>query len=421
MADWDISEAFNDCLERMNAGQSIDACLRLYPQYAAVLRPMLETGQVVKRILPPQVEIDAAQARGRVKFQAALRSTPRRRYSPLPRLLPLAAAFLIAIFVVVGGAAAVAQNSLPGDVLYGVKRLSESIGLALAANPDLTAQFNQRRIDEIGQLLAARRVATVEFEGIITQQSGDIWIIAGLTVRLDPQTIRPESLQVGDTVRVEAYTTPTGELVATRLTLLLESQRVPTPTATLWPTATAQPSATSTPSPTATPQPTASPSQSPTPSLTPTASATSSPTPSPSPTPSATISLTPTATPTQCIPARPAGWVNYVIQSGDTVSGLATSRGITIEQLLTVNCLNDPRRILAGQTIFLPPAPQIASPTQGAGPGPGNAGGGTNSNQGGSDGGNQNSNNGSDDHGGGSGKGGNNNGNNNDNNGNNNG
>jgi hypothetical protein len=109
-------------------------------------------------------------------------------------------------------------------------------------------------------------------------------------------------------------------------------------------------------------------------------------------------SLTLTASPPQCLPARPAGWVNYTIQSGDTVSGLASSRGITIEQLLTANCLTDPRRIITGQTIFLPPAPQNASPTQGAGPE--DTGGGANSNQDGNGSGSQNDNNGSDDHGG---------------------
>jgi LysM repeat protein len=394
MVDREISEAFNDCLERINAGQSVDSCLRLYPQYAAILRPMLETGQVIRRMLPPQVEVSTAQARARVKFQAALRSTPQRRPTPLPRLLPLAAAFLIAIFVVVGGTAAVSQNSLPGDALYGVKRLTESIGLALDQNPALVQQYNQRRIDEINQLLAVRRVATVEFQGIITQQSSDVSIIAGLTVQIDPQTQRPESLQIGDTVHVEAYTTPTGELVAVRLTLLVESPRLPatTSTATIAPTATTQPSATFTPSQTTSPQPTATPTQTAAPSLTPTAT----PTPSPSPTPSITASLTSTTGPTQCVPTPPAGWVNYTIQSGDTVSGLASSRGITIEQLLTANCLTDPRRIIAGQTIFLPPAPQNASPTQGAGPG--DTGSGSNSNQNGNDSGDQSDNNGSDDH-----------------------
>jgi LysM repeat protein len=52
------------------------------------------------------------------------------------------------------------------------------------------------------------------------------------------------------------------------------------------------------------------------------------------------------------------------VQSGDTLSFLASSRGITLEELMAVNCLTDARWIIVGQTLFLPPgAPIVEQPS----------------------------------------------------------
>ncbi len=50
----------------------------------------------------------------------------------------------------------------------------------------------------------------------------------------------------------------------------------------------------------------------------------------------------------------PAGWTLYTVQPGDTMFGLAVSRGIQTYQIVTVNCLPD-TFLMAGQRIFLPP------------------------------------------------------------------
>jgi LysM repeat protein len=63
----------------------------------------------------------------------------------------------------------------------------------------------------------------------------------------------------------------------------------------------------------------------------------------------------PTATPTRCVPYRPAGWVLYTVQSGDTLYGLALSRQTTLAQIQQVNCLSS-YALYAGQQIYLPPA-----------------------------------------------------------------
>ncbi len=104
------------------------------------------------------------------------------------------------------------------------------------------------------------------------------------------------------------------------------------------------PTSTSTPSATATASATTAPSVTPT--------RTPSATPTRTPVPSSTPSLTPTAV--ACTPYQPPGWVAYTIQPNDTLSSLAASRGVSVAEVLRVNCLTDPSTIIAGQVIYLP-------------------------------------------------------------------
>lgn len=63
----------------------------------------------------------------------------------------------------------------------------------------------------------------------------------------------------------------------------------------------------------------------------------------------------PTATfppaPTQCPP--PSGWQPYLVQPGDSLAGLAGRHGITLELLMTENCLIS-SQIVADTLIYLP-------------------------------------------------------------------
>ncbi|WP_141981005.1 GH25 family lysozyme [Saccharothrix saharensis] len=50
----------------------------------------------------------------------------------------------------------------------------------------------------------------------------------------------------------------------------------------------------------------------------------------------------------------PSGWVPYVIQPGDTLSGIAARTGTTVAELASRNGIADPDRIYAGKTILIP-------------------------------------------------------------------
>ncbi len=132
------------------------------------------------------------------------------------------------------------------------------------------------------------------------------------------------------------------------------------------PPATATPTPTVDPSPVITdtlmPTPTELPSE--TPTLTPTFTFTATNTLTFTPTATDTPTITPTATitPTPKACQIPTDWVKYTVTSGETYFKIAGRYGTTVEVLQRVNCLNDPGRLLTGQTIYVPPLPP-ASPT----------------------------------------------------------
>jgi uncharacterized protein YraI len=91
----DLSDAFNDCIDRLHAGQTIDDCLRVYPQYAAALHPLLQTAQAVHRATPAI----PAGARARVWAQVSAQTTPTPRSKPHWRTWTLRAAAAIVIVI----------------------------------------------------------------------------------------------------------------------------------------------------------------------------------------------------------------------------------------------------------------------------------------------------------------------------------
>jgi LysM repeat protein len=65
---------------------------------------------------------------------------------------------------------------------------------------------------------------------------------------------------------------------------------------------------------------------------------------------------------------RPAGWVDYTIRPGDTLSSLAPDYGLTVAELKRANCLTDDL-IYAGATLWVPfhlpsPVPATRTPTR---------------------------------------------------------
>ncbi|MCL4246715.1 MAG: LysM peptidoglycan-binding domain-containing protein [Anaerolineae bacterium] len=353
-----LSEALNICIDRLAMGQSVEDCLRAYPEYADALRPLLYAGLASSRAEYSVQEVRAAKMRAQGRFEQALaRPLLRSR----PTRWPMAVATVAAAFILVfAGLAVAAQSALPGEPLWGLKRLTENVQLALSGGDFQRDQFAQRRIEEIALLLVRKQVASVTFEGTVEQISGEDWRIASLPVRVPQQVSDGQFTQVGDLVSVSGETTSDGLLIATMLVNLSRETLTPPPTAV--PTLLPEPSPSSTPTSTLAPTFTATPTMTPT----------SSQTPTPNPTSTLLPSATPTQTPDICIPTRPAGWIAYAIRAGDTLSRLAAATGVSLQTLIEVNCIPDASLVVVGQVIYLPSSPTPLATAAPVGPGDNN-------------------------------------------------
>ena len=81
--------------------------------------------------------------------------------------------------------------------------------------------------------------------------------------------------------------------------------------------------------------------------------ATGAPSGVPSGAPVATVAPTVPA-PVATAATAPASQQRYVIQSGDTLNGIAAQFGVTTQQLIDANSLQNPDVILPGQELIIP-------------------------------------------------------------------
>lgn len=163
-ADADFDSILDHCLSQMQAGRlALEECLALYPDQATALQPLLAAA--ARPMAAPRLSLRPA-AREAIEQRLIARLLARRASrSSASRPLAVhrvsfAAAMLAAVLFGVLITAA-SPGSLPGDALYPIKRLSESIGLQLAGEParaQLRIEWAQRRLDEFRQLASRGEV-----------------------------------------------------------------------------------------------------------------------------------------------------------------------------------------------------------------------------------------------------------------------
>ncbi len=208
-----LSDAFNACLAALESGVGLQVCLDLYPDLAAELRPALEAATAARSMSQIGVPT-AAMHRSRDRVVAMAQAMRRRRpIAPLrsfPRVAFAGLAALLAAFLGLGGLVAASAQSLPGDVLYPIKRAGESVSLELsasaAARQSLQEDYSQRRSSEVQSLLDMSRSAPVSFQGVVRRQSADSLLVGNIPVSLPKDTEIVGKIEDGVTVEVEGET-----------------------------------------------------------------------------------------------------------------------------------------------------------------------------------------------------------------------
>ncbi|MGE5072101.1 MAG: hypothetical protein ACM3MF_01620, partial [Anaerolineae bacterium] len=189
----EFENALDDCLRQLGSGRSsLGQCLARYPQYAAELRPLLETALRLQRgrgVRPS----GAARDRTRSKVAEYIQSHPQRprNMTPVPRL---AFAMLVVVLAFAFASTAFAQTALPGQILYALKLSSERAWRAASPNPvDVDISLADRRADEILVLATNRAHAARDDSKTVEAESEGIAGYNDVLLRLADEVKGPDA------------------------------------------------------------------------------------------------------------------------------------------------------------------------------------------------------------------------------------
>ena len=184
-----IESILAECLDELDRGVSVEACLERHPEQREELEPLLRAAQRVRST--PQVRPSASfrqGARERMILQIRHRESIREREKESKRptiferlwpdlrlsravtrfAVPVMAAMVIIFLLGAMGVGAVyaSSESLPGESLYPVKLAGERIRLALALSESRAARLHMRfaseRLEEAAALIAGRGARDIE-------------------------------------------------------------------------------------------------------------------------------------------------------------------------------------------------------------------------------------------------------------------
>ena len=159
----DLHDRLNACLDRLQRGATVEECLALYAQDTAELEPLLRTAHLTMRATA--VARPAARAELLASLSRAWQEQQTRRASRFSFLPPLfspalraGAVALVAVFALIAGgwgATSAAAESVPGEVLYPVKRTHERFLLLIIRPSDERARLHARLVERRGAEMAA--------------------------------------------------------------------------------------------------------------------------------------------------------------------------------------------------------------------------------------------------------------------------
>ena len=143
-----LDDIFNECYERIRSGESLESCLRSYPQYRIQLEPLLRTTFDIGR------RISYIYPRPEFKHWAQVRIESVQRYPRQPTIAeaPVASTWLrhgwaiivsvgIVLLLTTGSTMAASSQALPDEALYPVKLATEEVQRVLTVTPERKAQL----------------------------------------------------------------------------------------------------------------------------------------------------------------------------------------------------------------------------------------------------------------------------------------
>ena len=228
----------DESISALQAGVPIDEILTEVPEYADELRPLLYAATVLadpnpklipeerKKVLRAEylkqvTELPAISSPTFGEKIQAIFSVIRKRLTRkavLNDLITITITIILTLLMAALILNYLAVDTLPGDFLYGAKRISENVQLSFAfgeeRRTELENSFNQRRLKEIELLIEQNRAAVVQFRGVLETKGENLWVIEGYTVFLPTDIEIEGNVQEGDIVEVTGLLRTNNVLVA---------------------------------------------------------------------------------------------------------------------------------------------------------------------------------------------------------------
>ncbi len=171
-----IEDIFNECLECLLKGESIEDCLKAYPEQAPELEPLLKTSSA---LIQKSAAIQATpefKARAHSQLQKMLyakreKAERKARILIWHRKWAVAMTSVLLILFVGIGTVTVSANALPDEPLYPVKLAVEQARVTLAfsdtGKAKLHTQFAERRAGEMTEMARQGKIDKIS---ILTEE-----------------------------------------------------------------------------------------------------------------------------------------------------------------------------------------------------------------------------------------------------------
>ncbi|AII58300.1 hypothetical protein ASJ33_06760 [Dehalococcoides mccartyi] len=162
----EFDNILNECLDRILInGQDLESCLRLYPDQAVELAPLLKTATGIDALASGCKPSESFKAKARYEFMSALNESKHKKGFFRWRLnwaTGLVSAIML-LFVSGGGVAVAASGSMPDNPLYSVKLATEELWLSFSFGEEgkinAMNKIADRRVAEIIYLADTNQVS----------------------------------------------------------------------------------------------------------------------------------------------------------------------------------------------------------------------------------------------------------------------
>ena len=222
-----LYEALEVCLAAMRTGVDLEGCLTLYPDIAAELRSVLEGARSARKLAlldVPAAPLKRSRARFRMReSQLDDRWRPFFCWGIGPRLAFMALLIILFISLSWNSLLVASAKSLPGDILYPLKRAAEKVTLSLPpiieSRHEIENVYYHRRAEEVENLFRLGRSEKISLEGVLTEVSSSRMVVEGIPVVADASTHIIGKIEPGMVVEVEGLTNPAGFVQAAEINL----------------------------------------------------------------------------------------------------------------------------------------------------------------------------------------------------------